>query len=186
MTGKGIILFFVFLEEGDPRALPAAMIFLYVRGVGKVVLMMNWTSFFGPQSNMDSCHPILFLHPTAGCGDVCANGGDPWGYSTRHSAGTMGRGPFHCIAPFLTSLMHTAAVFMAIHILATSLSVVLPAQPTTTRIDRVQWLNRTTSIEWVCVCLCVCALVYMLPTDTEGHWNSQHRFRAGLMYVFTS
>lgn len=83
---------------------------------------------------MDSCHhPLLFLHPSTGCGDICANGGLR-GCSTRRSAGTMGHGPFHCIAPSVTSLVHKAAVFMVIDTLAASLSVVLPTQPTTAHI----------------------------------------------------
>lgn len=68
--GMVFVLFFlfsfIFLEEGDPRALPAAMV-LYVRGK-KVVLLMNWTSFFGPHdtnSRRRRRHPLLFLHPAA-------------------------------------------------------------------------------------------------------------------------
>lgn len=74
MTGKGLIVlvfsgFFCFvffpLEEEDPRALTAAMVF--VREGEK--LSCSRTGEASLDHNTDRCrHPLLFLHLAAGCG----------------------------------------------------------------------------------------------------------------------
>lgn len=78
-----------------------------------------------------------FLHPAAGCGDVCANGGrgGPRGCSTHRSAGTMGHGPFHCIAPLSDlSDAHGCCLHGHRHLCRLPVCCFPPTQPTTTHI----------------------------------------------------
>lgn len=78
---------------------------------------------------MDSCrHPLLFLHPAAGCGDVCANG-RPGGRGATVPIVQLVQWDmdlFTVLLPVLTSLVHMAAVYMVTDTLAASQSVVLP------------------------------------------------------------
>lgn len=157
-----VLFYFLFFSRRETLELYLLLwFFLFVcEGCGKVVLLMNWTSFFGPQSYTDNCrHPVLFLHPTTGCGDVCANGGTQglqypsfswyngtWTFSLYCSLSDL-FGAHGCRLHGYPHLSHT-------------LSVILPKQPTTTRINRFHWLNRTTSIEYVCVRECVYACVH--------------------------
>lgn len=124
----------------------------------------------------DSCVVIHFCSSTQpqGCGDICADGG-PRSCSTCRSAGTMGHGPFHCIAPFLTSVVHMAAVFIGIDTLATTLSVAHPPHP----IDFTDWITLPVLSGSVCAC------VRVLPICTEGHWHGQCGLWIGLMYVLS-
>lgn len=111
MTGKGITVIFLclFFLRGlkrNPQPLRAAMV-LYVREKRCLIKELD----FGPH------HPLVLHHTTARCGYI---------RSTRHSAGTTGHGPFHCITPFLTSLVHMAALFVVIETFGPTLLLFYP------------------------------------------------------------
>lgn len=150
-----LVCFFVlFFSRGGeiPRALPAAMV-LYVRekmsSHWRTWQASCWTTMWTVVA-IQSC-PSTQL-PGAGIRDVL------WGWpsacSTHRAAGTMGHGPFHCIAPSLTSL---AAVFMVIDTLAAppvARSITWPQHTS----DRIYWITLPV-LSYGCVCVCVYACI---------------------------
>lgn len=92
-----------------------------------------------------------------------------WGWpsacSTHRAAGTMGHGPFHCIAPSLTSL---AAVFMVIDTLAAppvARSITWPQHTS----DRIYWITLPV-LNYGCVC--VCMPVYVSVCAANKYWRT--------------
>lgn len=118
ITGKGNIIIIIigvyfvvffcfcfFFEVESPRVLPAAMV-LYVREKSCLTDELDkllWTTL------RTSVVTDLSALPGLGRGDLRAN--DP-AYSTHHSSGTRGHGPFHCITPLLTSGAHGLPTFI--------------------------------------------------------------------------
>lgn len=168
IIGRGnviIIIFFrwcFFLEVESPRALPAAMV-LYVREKRCLIDKLDkllWTTLQTSVAIDSSALPSLRR------GHLCANDA---AYRTRHSAGTMRHGPFHCIAPRLTSLVHMASLRSKLHF---RLSFPCTASDDTHQIDFTD-LSHNISI--------VCMYVYVLAVCTEGYsWSTM----AGLVYIF--
>lgn len=132
MAGKGIIfVFHYFSRGGRPSSSTCCYGFVcegekscLVDELDKLLWTTKWTVVV-----------IHFCSSTQPLGLVTSvQTGDPGAAVPVVQPVQMGQGPFHCIAPSLTSLVHTAAVFMVIDTLAASLSAVLPTQPTTTHI----------------------------------------------------
>lgn len=134
---------FFFLQGLKKNPLNLYVLLWFCMWERSVVSLRNWTRFFGPH------HPLVLHHTTDRCGHIC---------STRRSAGTTGHGPFHCITPFLTSLVHMAAVFVVIETLGPTLPLLY--SPFAATHIRFYWLNHTTSIE--------CVYLYELLMCTEG------------------
>lgn len=132
-----------------------------------VVSLINWTSFFGPHYRRASSSTRL-LYPASG---VATSANDP-AYRTHHSAGTMGHGPFHCITPWLTSLVHMACRLSLRRKPHPRLSFPCTASDDTHQIDFTDWIT----ISVLCVCMFMC-----WQLCTEGcSWSTV----AGLVYIF--
>lgn len=97
--------------------------------------------------------------PSLRGGHVCAN---DLAHRTHHSAGTMRHGPFHCITPWLTSLVHMACRLSVRSKAHPRLSFPCTAADDTQQIDFTDWIT----ISVLCVCMFMCWL-YVLK-DVHG------------------
>lgn len=168
MTRRVFVFVYLYFSRGGRPSTTCCYGFV---GEGeKVVLSMNWTSFFGPQHRQSSSS--TFVPPPGGWvrWRLCKGGETP-GLQYPSFSWYNRTWTFHCIAPFLTSLLHTAAVFMVIDSFAAStpvfLSVLLPLTRPHTSIHNTHQSSLIRSHyqywvwEWVSVCECmfVCVCV---------------------------
>lgn len=119
------------------------------------------THLWATQLDIDCCQRCL---------EVCCTNWGPRSFNTRHlAAGTTTHGPFHCIAPPLTSGAQSCCRG---HL--NRLTVKLSSQPTQQR----DFPKQSHYQYWVFVSVCA----QLLPICTEGWWSNW----AGLSLQFLS
>lgn len=170
MAGKGIIFVFHYFSRGGRPSSSTCCYGFVCEGEKK--LSCWWTGQASLDHKMNSClHPLLFLHPAAGFGDVCANGG-PRGRSTRRSAGTNGTWTFSLYCS-LSDLSGAHGCCLHGHRHLSRLPVCRTphaANHHTHQIDFTDWITLPVLRVWGCVW--VRMLVYVCVCAANMYWRT--------------